>query len=247
MDSRLRAVGVGVGVGILGLVVSFVLLTTTALSLNAAGVEITPVLAIVMSLFLTQGLAFMGVGYFYLRRRGIPIRSVGLRVPSLKEAGIAAGAFALSIVYLIVAGFVIQQTGTETADNQIVDLGMSNPEVLLLLIPGSFLLIGPGEELLFRGVVQGRIREEFDAVPGVLIASVVFAAIHLPALSFGAPLSAKLTTLVILMGPSLILGSIYEYTGNLVVPSLVHGSYNALLFVGLYLQATGVGAAAVLS
>ncbi len=44
---------------------------------------------------------------------------------------------------------------------------MENPDVLLLLIPASFLLIGPGEELLFRGVVQGRLRDYFGLMSGV--------------------------------------------------------------------------------
>ena len=38
---------------------------------------------------------------------------------------------------------------------------------------------------------------------------------------------------------SLILGILYEYTDNLVVPILVHGAYDAVLFSLQYLMATG--------
>jgi membrane protease YdiL (CAAX protease family) len=37
----------------------------------------------------------------------------------------------------------------------------------------------------------------------------------------------------------MILGAIYEKTENIVVPSLVHGVYNAILFTSLYFQVSG--------
>ncbi|MFW5949091.1 MAG: CPBP family intramembrane glutamic endopeptidase [Halolamina sp.] len=238
MDSRLRAVGVGVGLGIAGIGTALVLVLLSALLLGLLGVEITPVLSIVLSLLLTQGVAFLGVGYLYLRNRGIPVRSIGLRVPSIKEFGVVIGALVLSFVYLIAVSQLLQSTGTEAADNQVADMAMQNPEIVLYLLPGAYLLIGPGEELLFRGVVQNRIREEFTAVPGVIVASVIFAAIHLGSLVAADP-SAMLVSVGVLMGPSLILGGIYEYTRNLFVPILVHGTYNAIIFLSLYLVATG--------
>ncbi len=246
MRARLRAVGVGIGAGVLGMLVSIVLLLATGLTLDVAGVELSPVVSIGLTLFLTQGLSFMGVGYLYLRRRGIPLASIGVELPTLRGVAAAIGALLLSMVYLMAASLVIQQLGAQTAENNIVQMGMENPEILLFLIPGAYIFIGPGEELLFRGVVQTRIREVFPPVSGVVVASGIFAAIHLPALSYGAPLSAKLTTVLVLLGPSLILGGVYEYTGNLVVPILVHGSYNALLFIALYVQATAGTNAAIL-
>lgn len=241
MDSRLRAVAVGLGVGVTGLFTAGVLVFLSALLLGALNVEITPVLGIILALLLTQGVAFFGVGYLYLRSRGIPFRSLGFRLPSLKQLGLVIGALVLSMGYLVVVGTIIQQTGTETADNQIADMAMDNPEIVLYLLPGSFLLIGPGEELLFRGVVQNRIREAFTAVPGIIIASIIFASIHITSLVTADP-SAVLTSLTVLLGPSLLLGALYEYTKNLVVPILVHGTYNAIIFLSLYAVATGAAA-----
>jgi hypothetical protein len=114
----------------------------------------------------------------------------------------------------------------------VAEIGFQNPEVLLLLVPASFLLIGPGEELLFRGVVQGRIREAFGPVPGIALASAIFAAIHYFALTGGA--GGRLVTIGILFLPSVVFGAAYELTDNLVVPSLIHGAYNATLFTVLY-------------
>lgn len=238
MDSRLRAVGVALGVGIAGYVVGNVIALLVALTLNAGGVELTPVLNIVLSLLFLTGVGFMGTAVAYLRYRGIPLRSLGIRVPSIKEFGLVIGALVASFVYLIVLGSILQATGTESANNQIADLAMQNPEIVLFLLPGTYLLIGPGEELLFRGVVQNRIRESFGPKSGVFIASVIFAAIHVTSL-VGTDPSAILVTLIGLVPISLLLGGLYEYTRNLVVPILVHGTYNAIIFLSLYLVATG--------
>lgn len=238
MDSRLRATGVGLGVGVGGFVAGNVIALIAAVGLIAVNVEITPVLNIVLSLLLLTGVGFMGTAVAYLRYRGIPLRSLGFRFPSIKEFGLVIGALVASMVYIVVLGTILQSTGTESANNQVADMAMANPEIILYLLPGAYLLIGPGEELLFRGVVQNRIREELSAVPGVVVASVIFAAIHVTSL-VGSDASAILVSLVGLMGPSLLLGALYEYTRNLVVPILVHGTYDAIIFLALYAVATG--------
>jgi CAAX amino terminal protease family. len=130
---------------------------------------------------------------------------------------------------IIVSTFVDAETGT----NQAAEVGMQNPEVLLLLIPASFLLIGPGEELLFRGIVQGRLREVMSAVPAILITAAFFAGIHFFALT-GGSLTGNLAALGVLTLPALVFGVAYEYTDNIAVPSLIHGAYNATLFSLLY-------------
>lgn len=41
------------------------------------------------------------------------------------------------------------------ASNRFIGVGWQDPPVSLVLIPLSFLLVGPGEELLFQGIIQG--------------------------------------------------------------------------------------------
>lgn len=236
---QVRAVGVGLGVGLLGIVLAAVFVFVGAGALYVVQGQLSPLLLIAVSLLLGQGVAFMGTAYAYLHWRGLPLRSVGLRVPTVTELAIGAGVFGITVLYLLVAGFLMQQTGTQGANNQVADLAMENPEIILALLPGAYLLIGPGEELLFRGVVQGRLRESFSAVPAILIASVIFAGIHVFSLQPTAPLSAKLVTIVLLMGPSIAFGAVYEYTENIVIPALLHGTYDAFLFIALYLVASG--------
>ncbi|AZH24375.1 CPBP family intramembrane glutamic endopeptidase [Haloplanus aerogenes] len=218
--------GIGLGAGV-------VLVLGLSLSLTIAGFDPSPLTLLVVSLVSIQGLAFGGVALVYLRLRGRSIGSVGLRVPSVRELLIAVGGYAAAFVAAITGAIIISVTGAPAGENQVSEFASADPSVLLWLVPASFLLIGPGEELLFRGIVQDRLRETFDRVPGVVLASALFAAVHYVALTGGA--GGRLVTVTILFFPALVFGAVYEFTDNLVVPALVHGAYNATLFALAYL------------
>ena len=221
------------------------LVIAVAFAARASGVVLTPIRVLVASLVLMQGVAFgcVALGYLGLRRvmrsrldGRSPAASVasylGVRRPSVRELAVAAVGWVLALGAAMTGGILVTLTGVESGTNQVAEIGIEHPEVLLLLIPASFVLIGPGEELLFRGVVQNRIREALGPVPGVFLASLIFASIHFVALTGG--VGARLVAIGVLLFPSLVFGSVYEYTHNLVVPALVHGAYNATLFSLLY-------------
>lgn len=240
-----------VGVGLVGLVVGFLLAFAGIVSLGAVGVGATPLVVLVVSLVLVQGVAFGGVALAYVtlrdRLRDATARTLGVglggsrhdlgwlgvRRPGLRDAAAVGLGYVVAIGLGIGGAVFVSTFGLEAGSNQAAELASQDPSVLLLLVPASFLLIGPGEELLFRGIVQGRLREAFPAPVAVLLASVIFAAVHYVALS-GSP-GARLVTVGILLGPALVFGTAYELTENLVVPSLIHGAYNATLFTLLYL------------
>jgi hypothetical protein len=67
----------------------------------------------------------------------------------------------------------------------------------------------------------------------VLVGTLVFTAIHLPAYATGPP-PAIFATLLRLFAISLVLGVVYERTEKVVVPALVHGTYNAVQFAVAY-------------
>ncbi|WP_435067462.1 CPBP family intramembrane glutamic endopeptidase [Haloplanus sp. C73] len=230
--ARLRALLVALVVAALGLGAGFVLAFGLSLLLVGAGLDPSPFVLLVVSLVSIQGVAFGGVALVYLRLRDRPITSVGLRLPSLRDLLFVVGGYAAALVAAISGAIVISITGAPAGENQVAEFASSDPSVLLWLVPASFLLIGPGEELLFRGIVQGRLRETFDRVPGVVLASALFAAIHYVALTGGA--GGRLVTITILFFPALVFGAVYELSDNLVVPALVHGAYNATLFALAY-------------
>jgi len=230
---RLWAVAAALLVSGLGLGVGIALVLALSLLLIGVGLDPSPFTLLVISLVSIQGVAFGGVALLYLRFRGRPVTTVGLRLPSVRELLIVVAGYATAFVAAITGAIVIGITGAPAGENQVAEFASADPTVLLWLIPASFLLIGPGEELLFRGIVQGRLRETFDRVPGVVLASALFAAVHFVALTGGA--GGRLVTITILFFPALVFGAVYEITDNLVVPALVHGAYNATLFALAYL------------
>ncbi|MFB6282226.1 MAG: lysostaphin resistance A-like protein [Haloferacaceae archaeon] len=227
-----RAVGVAVGVALAALAAGLALVVAVALAARAAGLRPSPAALLVVSLVLLQGVTFGGAALAYLRVRGRPVRSLGLRVPTARDLAVAAAGYVLALGAAFGGAVAVSLAGVEPARNAAAGVAARQPGVLLLLIPASFLLIGPGEELLFRGVVQGRLREALSAPAAVGLAAALFAGVHFLALT-GSP-GARLVAIVVLFGPALVFGTAYELTDNLVVPSLIHGAYNATLFALLY-------------
>ena len=242
LRSRLRAFFVGLSVGVAGLLIGLVLTLVVLLPLVLAGFY-SAVVVIVTGLIMTQGVAFSGTALLYLRRRGLTLDYLAVRKPDLRDLGWMIGGTVLTFCSLFLGVLIVTlvrnrvASGVEPATNSAARLGMQHPEVLLVLIPASFLLIGPGEELLFRGIVQNRIREAFGPTAGVLLAAAIFAGIHFPAFA-GSP-AARLMSIAILLFPSLVFGAVYELNESLVVTSFMHGAYDAFLFGTLYLSVAG--------
>jgi len=212
-----------------GLVVGAGLTFLVAALLGTAISGLPTAILIVITLVLTQGVAFGGVALAYLSIRGLGRRFIPAAIPSIRDLVWVIVGYVLALGGAFLGLAIVVITGAPAAQNQLGEVAVENPELLLFLVPFSFLLIGPGEELLFRGIVQGTLREAFGPVAGVTIASAIFAAVHYLALSGGA--SARLTTVAVLFLPSLVFGAAYERTRNLVVPALIHGAYNATLFL----------------
>ncbi|MFB6301645.1 MAG: lysostaphin resistance A-like protein [Haloferacaceae archaeon] len=229
-----RAIAVALGVGLGALGVGLALVVAVALGARTAGLAPSPAVLLVVSLVLLQGLTFGGVALAYLRVRGRSVASVGLRVPTARDLVIAVAGYVLALGAAFGGALAVSLAGVEPARNAAAEIAVRRPSVLLLLVPASFLLIGPGEELLFRGVVQGRLREALSAPAAVGLASAVFAGVHFLALTGSS--GARLVAIAVLFGPALVFGTAYELTDNLVVPALIHGAYNATLFTLLYVS-----------
>ena len=228
---RLAAAGVLL-LALLALGVGNGLVWVASRLLERAGVSLSVTGAVLLSLALVQGLTFGGVAVGYHRYRGHSVRDL-FAAPSVRDSLSALAAYGLSLAGAVVGAVVVTLLGLSASRNRVAEVGVGSPELFLVLVPAAFLLIGPGEELLFRGVVQKRLRESFGPVVSVSVAAVFFAGVHVVALS-GA-LDARVVSVAVLVIPSLVFGAVYEVTDNLVVPVVVHGAYDATLFVLLYL------------
>ena len=235
--SGVHAVLLAIGVAVLAFVVGNLLVVLTALVLALFGIALlsAPALQVLVSTVLLQGVAFGGTALLYLRYRGNGLAFLRARVPTLRDVGWIVGGFAALLGLLALTQVVFTALGIQSAQNQIVELASGNPIVFLLLVPLSFLLVGPGEELLFRGLVQGTIAEALHPARAVVLASAIFALVHYGSLAG----SGKFAYLGVVFALALVLGATYELTDNLVVPALIHGAYNAVQFGIQYLAATG--------
>lgn len=240
------ALGLGAG----GLILGLILANVAALGLILGGLDIEPtsVEFLIISLFFIQGVGCIGVSLAYVNVRptvGPRIREalgfdreatpfdIGYDVPDLRDIGVIGAGYVTAMTGVFVGSLLITQLQVETGQNQIGEIAMSNPGIVLYLIPVMLFVVGPSEELLFRGVVQGRLREVLSPVPAILITSVAFAGMHGFALVGGSTVG-NLLVLTLLLVPALILGTAYEYTNNIVVPAVIHGVYNSTLVLFLY-------------
>lgn len=238
--SRIRLVAVCFGLALCGILAGGVILLGLGFTLFVVlDVSITPLSQLALSLVAVQGLGFPLVAILYFRYKGRSLRSfVPVAVPSLRELGITiAGWVAAIVITPVVATVVIAVVNQQPASNAAGETAQQNPEIIPLLIPLVFLLNAPGEELLFRGVIQGLLRERFSAWAAIALTTAAFAPLHIVAL-IGSP-TAALLTIVIISVPSIVFGTTYELTDNLVVPSLVHALFNSTLFAAVYLSSLG--------
>lgn len=137
----------------------------------------------------------------------------------------------LSLLQLLLS-VIGMLTGIEPGQNEAVSLGKSKELFYLYMIPVMILLVGPAEEFIFRGIIQGSITAQINWKIGVISSSILFGMAHVSVAGGG-------WDGIVYAGVSgsfgLFLGYYYEKTQNLIVPALSHGIYNSILMILLYL------------
>ncbi|WP_435176577.1 CPBP family intramembrane glutamic endopeptidase [Halorussus sp. AFM4] len=189
---------------------------------------------------LALGLGTGTVALIYFKWTDKTLSYLDFRLPSLRDLGYAAAGVVALFGLQMVVGVVFTQLGLETAQHSVQQTAAGgNAQILLLLIPASWLIIGPGEELLYRNIIQKSMYGTFGEWGAVLVASVVFSLAHIPAYAAGAALPALLSTLAVIFLLSVVLGATYLLTENTTVPTIIHGTFDAVVFAAMYVQLTG--------
>lgn len=232
VPGRLRPLAEVVTVAVLGFVTGTALVLVGVLAFAVVGVAVFERLLLLVGLSVVlQAVGFAVVAVAYLARRDVGIAFLRIRRPTLADVGwTVAGLAALFVGHLALNLLVARFGPPDPGTHQLIELGRRQPDVLLLLVPLSLFVVGPGEEVLFRGVVQTRLVEAYGTAAGVVAASALFAVAHLPSYGSGS-VAVPIGALFVL---SLVFGTVYEVTDNLLVPAAVHGVYNATLVAGLY-------------
>ena len=244
-DSTARAVGTAVALGVGGILLFGAV--TVLVGLVGGRLGLATAVLFVASVIIGQYLGFVGLGLYYFRARGLSWRGIrsylGVRPPTLRDLAAVVAGYVAIIVGILALLILAVRFLPAPAENQGAEFAANNPEIIPPLVVVMFLVVGPAEEFLFRGVVQNRLRERLSAIPAVAIAGSVFAVLHVVALA-GSP-SAVAVTVTALLVPGLVLGAVYEYTGNLVVPWMIHSIHNSMLLTAILLGGSGEGAALV--
>lgn len=178
-------------------------------------------------------LAFLAVGAAFIWRRSsfrLPIRApTRSDLPYLLGgliASVCAAGLSLALTDAVVPAVELSPGYAEYSP-----LDTLTGPALAAAVVVSLLVIGPAEEFLFRGVIQGRLAETFDPGAAVGVAGVVFGLFHVYPVALLSPPPAALVHMAAyytLMGA--IFGWVYHRTDTLVGPAVVHGVFNAALF-----------------
>jgi len=236
--SKLTTAGVATGLGLGAVGLSYVILLPLMFVIGQLGMTLpeSPFVLITAELLIGQLLVMGGVSVLYLRITGRGLSYVPIRRPTLVETLLVIAApFGIIFITAIITQLSLL-VGVEPSQHALGGLTGIDPTFYLYLVPLMILIVGPFEELLYRGVVQRRLRESFGPMAAIVLASLIFAAIHIPAHGFGnAGLASTAASLTALFGGSLVFGGIYEWTENLTVVALIHGFYNGILLTLLYI------------
>lgn len=201
---------------------------------NLETLQAQPFLYALLNGVASAGFVVAAVGYLALSDQWDLLH---VRKPTLLDLVYVLAGFVLvgaaSVILVMVVSVVIATLESlfgitvEFGQNAVITTGRENPTAFLYMIPVALFVVGPGEELVFRGVVQGLFRRVIGVWPAIIVASVLFGLGHYFAISSG----NAWTYLFVAGAMGLVLGAIYEHTENIVVPAAIHGVWNAFLFV----------------
>ena len=152
-------------------------------------------------------------------------------VPTRRESAIVVGAVVALYVGQYVLLWAFSLIDVAPSQNPALDPATHAPVYFLWMVPVSLLVVGPAEELLVRGGLQGVLRRSWGPWPSIVGASALFGSLHYIGGGGGALAYVAFSFLL-----GILLGYLYERTGNLLVPAVAHGGYNAVLYAIQYWQ-----------
>jgi membrane protease YdiL (CAAX protease family) len=180
-----------------------------------------------ISIPLTEG-TILAITLFFAKEKRATLQKLGLKKPSLKIILIVS---AVAVLLIFLAGILslFEETffGPDPMANELLTaLLPHNIFQLMLLVGLSLFLVGPAEELAFRGFIQRGLGTSFGEFPSLIIASVMFGLLH----GLNSIRSVIPVTVV-----SLILGYIWQKTdGNTTACAWMHGLYDAITMALVY-------------
>jgi len=195
-------------------------------------------LALVVSLLL---LGASVLAYVRLRYPGAVTRLFGSRRPNRRDVALGVGGGVVAVVVITLGlGTLLELMarlfGGElpTVQQDLRRLASDTGSAPLLLFSAA--VCAPlGEELFFRGMLYQGLQRRWGTSVGVVVSALVFALSHAQQGS----LLANAVVVVVILPLGLFLAWIFQRRQSLLVPILVHGTYNLIQVV---LLVAGLGA-----
>jgi membrane protease YdiL (CAAX protease family) len=180
-----------------------------------------------VSIPITHGI-ILAITLLFARYKGASLRELGVKKPSLKIIVIVSFA-AVVLLFLAASISLVQETvlGPDLQAELLTETLLPRDLLQLIALIGLFIaLVGPAEELAFRGFVQRGFENSFGKTIGLVIASVLFGLLH--GLN-------SLRSIIPVTVVSLFLGYIWQKTeGNTVASVWMHGLYDAIAIAVTY-------------
>ncbi len=170
----------------------------------------------------------LGVTLLFARYKGASLKELGLKKASFRI---------LAIVSVVAVPLFLLASGISVAEEMVFGHDPNAELVAKLVIPRDFfqliamialslVLVGPCEELAFRGFVQRGFENSFGRMKGLLIASALFGLLH--------GLNTPYAIVPTFVG-GLVLGYVWQQTGgNTTASALMHGVYNSIAIATAY-------------
>jgi membrane protease YdiL (CAAX protease family) len=109
------------------------------------------------------------------------------------------------------------------------------PEFAWIMVWFSVLVVGPAEEYLFRGFMYGGLLNLFRGrrwLSLAFLSSILFAAVH-PYYAFTYGVASSVPYVELITFGIAMAATYYVSGGNLLLPALIHGTYDATGFIGV--------------
>ena len=171
---------------------------------------------------------FVVITLLFAKYKGASLKELGLKKPSVRI---------LMIVSVVAVPLLLLGVGISVGEEMVFgpdpmaellekSVMPRDPFQLVAMVALSLVLVGPCEELAFRGFVQRGFENSFGKMWGLLVSSVLFGLLHgLNTLYAVVP--------VFVVG--LVLGYVWQRTGgNTTATALMHGVYDAIAIAIAY-------------
>lgn len=224
LDNRLRtalsALAICVGGLVAGIVGLFFPIGAVLNGLELAG----PVASEQLSAHGIQ-IGFAVFGLLYLATRDNLEQYVRVRRPTFEDLAWLVGVVVAVPVLAGLASQALAVIGLAASEHHGEAFALyEHPAAIPALFVGLYLFAAPAEELVYRGLIHGRLRDAFSTRERVLLAGALFGFMHLlvgfltPGTGVAGAFRWGLTACV----PGIVWGLAYEQTDNLAITAVAH-------------------------